>query len=643
MRRSLLILASLLLAFVVVVGWWWTARSGDEVAERVSIRLRAVLGGECQVGEARVLSPRRVELRDVACVLDEGPVVGFAATHTSVEFGSPYLGSLPPVSEVVVHGGHVRARLPIPGDDDDDSGDDDDDDDSAEDVSLSAVLERLAVRFLDTHERLSRRPGGERVPSVLERLAPDAHVRFEGITIDVLDPPSELPMPRELSARLDRDGETLAVGVAASLATGGTVTARGRLSPDGLDEVTLGLDSVDLVTLLSRTNLFDIKRGAVSGSIAFRASDGSWPLDLQLTAPVVVHEFLGSQPAELPTVGLSGRVIRSEDSLILREGAWSVQDVGGELDVRAGPFDASEPPRVAAHLDGRRLALGKLLGALPETLLPGDWAEEIQGTMDLQADLAGPVHDRSAWEMDWQADFSRVVLADGELARQARQLAGPFAHHLPPASPGGPEVQRIIGPEDPHFVPLEQVSAWLRYAVISTEDAGFFQHAGFEVSELKEALLENLREGDGRGGSTITQQLAKNLFLSRERTLSRKLKEAIIAWRLETTLPKERILEIYLNIAEWGPGLYGIKDAADHYFNRTPAVLKPEEAAFLASLLPSPIRYHRYYHQDGRGLTQNRHERVQEILRTMHRLGSLDPRQYHLARGEAVELARCRF
>ena len=186
-------------------------------------------------------------------------------------------------------------------------------------------------------------------------------------------------------------------------------------------------------------------------------------------------------------------------------------------------------------------------------------------------------------------------------------------------------------------------SSWLRYAVISTEDAGFFQHSGFDVSELKEAMLENLREGDGRGGSTITQQLAKNLFLSGERTLSRKLQEAVIAWRLETTLPKERILEIYLNIAEWGPGLYAIKDAADHYFNRTPAVLKPEEAAFFASLLPSPIRYHRYYPLGGRGLTQNRHERVQEILRTMHRMGSLDSRQYHLARGETVELARCRF
>ncbi len=639
MRRSLLILAALLLALVGVAVWWWSARSGDEVAERVNVRLRALLGGECQVGGASVLSPRLVELRDVACVLDDGPVVGFAAAHTSIEFDSPYLGSLPPVREVVVHGGHVQARFPTPGADDD-SGDDDD---SSEDVSLSAVLERLAVRFLDTHRRLALRPGGANVPALLERLGPEAQIRFERITVDLLDPPSELPLPEEVSARLDRQGDALAVGIAATLSTGGSVTAAGRLSPGGLDEVTLGLDSVDLVTLMARQSLVEVRRGNLSGSVAFRADEGDWPVDVRLTSPVVLHPFLGKLPAELPTVGLSGRIVPDDGGLVLREGAWSVAEVSGDLDLRAGPFDDETAPRLATHVNGPRLALGKLLGALPETLIPGDWAEEIQGTMDLQADLAGPLHDRAAWEMDWQADFSRVVLADGELARQARQLAGPFAHHLPPEVEGGPEVQRIIGADDPHFVPLEQVSSWLRYAVISTEDAGFFQHSGFEVNELKEALLENLREGDGRGGSTITQQLAKNLFLTGERTLSRKLKEAVIAWRLETTLPKERILEIYLNIAEWGPGLYGIKDAADHYFNRTPAVLMPEEAAFLASLLPSPIRYHRYYHQGDRGLTPNRHERVQEILRTMHRMGSLDPRQYHLARGEEVELARCRF
>ena len=217
------------------------------------------------------------------------------------------------------------------------------------------------------------------------------------------------------------------------------------------------------------------------------------------------------------------------------------------------------------------------------------------------------------------------------------RLRGPFRHTFPT----DPPTTRVLGPEDDSFVPLNEISRHLAAAVVSTEDSGFFVHSGFEEASLKEAVLENLREGEGRGGSTITQQLAKNLFLSGERTLARKLKEAVIAWRLESDLPKERILEIYLNIAEWGPGLFGARDAADHYFNRTPRVLRPEEAAFLASMLPSPIRYHGYYHSP-RGLTQNRYSMVQDILRSMHRMGRLGGRDYHLARGEPIELAGCR-
>ena len=641
MRRALFGLLILTLLAAGAGAWWWVTRSGDEVASRVVERLHGALGGTCQVGHARVVSPRLVKLKDIACVLDVGPVAGFAATHTSIELDAPYLGSLPPFRDITVLGGHIQLRSPTLGDDDDSA--QADDDDSALDDSLSAVLERLALRFLDTHGRLAGRPGGERVPAVLARLAPGASIRVERFTVALLDRPPELPVPEELSATLQREGDTLAGGVAATLATGGSVSARGRLTARGLEGLGLALTNVDLAPLLARTDALDVRRGSISGSVEFRAKDASWPIALRLNPASVVHPMLGAAPATLPAISLSGRVVPEDGGLVLREGRWQVATVGGELDLRAGPFGTDEDARVATHLSGQRLALGKLLGALPDSVLPDDWADEIQGTMDLQADLAGPLHDRSAWEMDWTTDVSRMVLADGELARQARQLAGPFVHELPPAEPGGLAIQRLIGHEDPHFVPLENISAWLRHAVISTEDAGFFQHSGFEVSELKEAMLENLREGEGRGGSTITQQLAKNLFLSRERTLSRKVKEAVIAWRLESTLPKERILEIYLNIAEWGPGLYGIKDAADHYFNRTPAVLKPEEAAFLASLLPAPTTYHRYYHQSGRGLTQNRHERVQEILRTMHRLGSLDPRQFHLARGEQVELARCRF
>jgi membrane peptidoglycan carboxypeptidase len=218
-------------------------------------------------------------------------------------------------------------------------------------------------------------------------------------------------------------------------------------------------------------------------------------------------------------------------------------------------------------------------------------------------------------------------------------MAGSFRHQVPAARPGEPRPERIVGPEDPHFVPLSGISTWLQTAVVTTEDAGFWGHRGFEPTELKEAVLENLRSGEGRGGSTITQQLAKNLFLSGARTASRKLQEALVASRLEEELPKSRLLELYLNIAEWGPGLYGARDAAEHYLGRSPSTLQPEEAAFLASLLPSPVRFHGYYHRGG--LTENRRERVTEILATMLALGRMTPDEHVRATAAPLELALC--
>jgi membrane peptidoglycan carboxypeptidase len=289
------------------------------------------------------------------------------------------------------------------------------------------------------------------------------------------------------------------------------------------------------------------------------------------------------------------------------------------------------------------MPLGELLLALPDSLMPKDWAREVQGTMDLDFWLEGPLHERTLWELDWEADFSRMSLAEGSLYSEVERLREPFPHEFQvlgdDGSLGDPIV-RVIGAESGHFVPLHSISPVLVDAVLSSEDAGFFGHPGFEETEIKLALLENLRQGEGRGGSTITQQLAKNLFLSGERTLARKLKEAIVAWRLESALPKSRILEIYLNIAEWGPGLWGVRDAADHWFAKSPGALRAEEAAFLASLLPAPRRYHGYYHKPG-GLTENRRAYVDDILSTMERLGRLTPEAAAEAKASAIELAPC--
>ena len=142
------------------------------------------------------------------------------------------------------------------------------------------------------------------------------------------------------------------------------------------------------------------------------------------------------------------------------------------------------------------------------------------------------------------------------------------------------------------WVPLSEISSHLQKAVIVSEDAGFFNHEGFDWEGIKEAAEKNLWRGKlARGGSTITQQVAKNLFLSTDKSVLRKAQEALIARALEHHLTKRRILEIYINVAEWGRGIYGAEAAAWHHFQKPSSDLTEEEAALLAAMLPSPLRY----------------------------------------------------
>ena len=140
------------------------------------------------------------------------------------------------------------------------------------------------------------------------------------------------------------------------------------------------------------------------------------------------------------------------------------------------------------------------------------------------------------------------------------------------------------------WVPLRKVSQNLIKAVLIGEDDKFWQHEGFDYQAIERALEKNiLAKKFKMGGSTISQQLAKNLYLSPSKNPVRKIKEAILTWRLEKTLSKRRILELYVNIAEWGDGIFGIGEAARHYYGVTPAKLSAKEASKLAAVLPNPI------------------------------------------------------
>ncbi|HQG32722.1 MAG TPA: monofunctional biosynthetic peptidoglycan transglycosylase [Deltaproteobacteria bacterium] len=142
------------------------------------------------------------------------------------------------------------------------------------------------------------------------------------------------------------------------------------------------------------------------------------------------------------------------------------------------------------------------------------------------------------------------------------------------------------------WVPLRKVSPYLVKAVIIAEDDKFWRHEGFDFKAMERALQKDLKKRKFKaGGSTITQQLAKNLYLTPSKNPVRKIKEAIYTWRLEKELSKRRIIELYVNAAEWGDGIFGIQAAARHYYGRSASALSAEQAARLASVLPNPRRF----------------------------------------------------
>lgn len=183
-------------------------------------------------------------------------------------------------------------------------------------------------------------------------------------------------------------------------------------------------------------------------------------------------------------------------------------------------------------------------------------------------------------------------------------------------APKLPTKMQILNTPPAGWTRIDQISKAALGAVVVSEDWAFFSHDGFDANQLKEAIKEDLEEKHfARGASTITMQVVKNVFLSQEKTLTRKAKEFILAIRLSRHVPKRKVLEVYFNIAEWGEGIFGISGAARKYFSKTPAELTPREGAFLAMLLPSPKRYSQSF-RDGQ-LTPYAAKTVRSILGKM--------------------------
>lgn len=178
----------------------------------------------------------------------------------------------------------------------------------------------------------------------------------------------------------------------------------------------------------------------------------------------------------------------------------------------------------------------------------------------------------------------------------------------------------LVGPHSEHWVSIERVSRHVLHAIVVAEDARYYQHSGIDLREVMASIKLNLREGRyARGASTISQQVVKMSFLSPEKSILRKMREAIGAVLLECLLDKDEILEWYINLAEFGDGVFGIKDAANHYFQTSPELLTIQQGANLALVLPSPNGWS--VGLRARSLTDFGHQRYAHIIEQMYKEG----------------------
>jgi hypothetical protein len=511
-------------------------------------------------------------------------------------------------------------------------------------VTLRGIVVRPGVDGEDLRqilERPSRRPPPE---------APDGapHARIPQVSLRdlVLEWPGGGGAPLRIGpVAADLDVERTPDGFRGSarlgLPGGGEVEARLRPGTGGTAFQLTGRASLHADIPAGLAAQLPVSFSAGSATIRASGRIGPGPRDVSLDGEVRARDVSLSGPRVGPVplgpleLGASGRL------------AWD--GAARRLDLAGGRLWLGESGEVSATVEGtislrgeRRFQVSAaadaipwraLVDALPTDVGPPPTAPPVSGTLSARARVAGALSRRREWDV--------VVELDLEDLRRAARAAGPtwlsapFTWRPIDPAPGEPPRRIAVGPGNPSFLPYAEAPAHLVRAVTASEDAGFFGHRGFDFREIANAIAER---GRVRGASTISQQLAKNLFLSPERTLARKVREALGTIALEASVPKGRLLEIYLNIAEWGPGVYGAGEAAHFWFGKDPRDLTPRESAFLATVIPAPRRFHDRLHRSG--ITPFWQARIDDVLRKMRTQNALTVGQLDAALAEPLEPLR---
>lgn len=375
----------------------------------------------------------------------------------------------------------------------------------------------------------------------------------------------------------------------------------------------------------------DLQVGAVVDRSAWRAD---FEASGKLSAIDVLHPAIDSVPWRNQTAGISVRGQADLASARLEISEASLKMLGATLKVKAALEDLRSPRGSISVFTPPHepLSCAALLFAEPDPVRRALEGLELQGSLGFQLSLK---FDSTAWQ-DLSLDVAVGPVCS--VRSEARALAEllPVLRRPQNQQPSA-GLSVPLGTYHPDFVPLSKMPVHLPSAFITSEDSKFFHHQGFDTDMIRHALAQDLgNRSFDRGASTITQQLAKNLFLTHRRTLARKLEEAVLTWRLQKLLSKDRVLELYLNVIELGPGIRGVKQAARMYFGKEVGELVPLESAHLAALTPNPHVLARRF-RDGQ-VDEGWQQRLIDLLGMMKRHHRLTPEELAAARANKLQL-----
>jgi hypothetical protein len=479
--------------------------------------------------------------------------------------------------------------------------------------------------------------GTDAAPALFKRLTSDAHIAVSGVQVESRTSGGHVERIRDFVLELSGgDNGWYRVTVGGQTSNNGTLKVDLSVMPrearaDGsirLRRISLAL----IAPFAPELPLHNTDAGTLSAELELAAGSSdqvSIEGSLRLRSLALASERIAPKPVENINLDVAGKGVWHPEDRMLQIEHGQVRMNKTQVLIEGELQRAPEHYRVDLTVrlpptpcnDVLRAIPADVLGPLAPFDLSGNWSALTHISLDSREleETELSIRVRNLCQFERTPDWVRV-----------ERFREPFLHRA--VEPDETVFEMRTGPGTARWVAFADISPFMPTAAISHEDGAFYDHGGFAPWAIRDALVRNLEEGRYVvGASTISMQLAKNLYLQREKTIARKVQEVILTWWLENALNKDEILELYLNVIEYGPSVYGLRHAAAYYFGREPIELSPAEAAFLACMLPSPKKYHVSYQRGA--LTRSMKNRMGRLLEHMakrERIGS-DALSYGLA------------